>query len=77
LEIHVSTTHILGLLAVAAMTVGIYFSPTHWRLLKLTPAQMADALRQNSARFWTWQQALIWLGIGLLLLATWRSFAGV
>ena len=72
-----STTYIIGIIAFVCFLIG------GWRrggfqYLRMPISQYYRGLREGTiAPTPAWQQALQWLGLGLLVLSQWRACSGV
>jgi len=69
-------THVIDLIGGVLLIVGCrLWDPTEWRLLNRT---LTDVYRNGGiGPRAEWERAFAWLGLGLLVLAQWRSCSGV
>ena len=75
-----NATHVLSGIGVICLLVGLdWWNPAHWRFLNMTFGQIREHIQMGDGPppRAEWQRALAWLGIGLSVLAQWRSCSGV
>jgi hypothetical protein len=77
---HASTTSLIGWAGLACIVASSHVWPGRegWRALNLTVPQIYQGYRDGTLRRpATWQNALQFLGLGLLVLWLWRRWSGL